>query len=236
MIMAPAIVCRYNRITDFLYVIFFRFLYCDDVNISTDTCFSLIYSAKKYQIGALEAKCVGFMERNLNDHTAASFLDQAVFFNEEKLIQKCLGFLSTNASRKLKTVTDYHVSKETLKVIVNCELIICEVYAFCIFEICNSWADVECENKGLDKSGQNKRDLLGSIVSKIQFHSMTNEEIASAVSKSGLLTMQEELEVFRFINTKPQSPMFWSGLDKSRKTRQSLSNRSLRKHLCQKIL
>ena len=181
-----------------MFLLSFRFLYSDIVDLSAENAFHLLYTAQKYQVEVLKAKCVEFLHNNMNADTVAPILDQGVFYNEEKLIRQCLDFLSANPTKNLAKVNDYHVSKETLDIMVDCESIV--VDEVCIFNMCNSWAVMECAKKGLDATAENKRDMLGSTLNKIRFCSMGNGEIASMVSESGLLTIKEELDVFRFIN------------------------------------
>ena len=77
-----------------------------------------------------------------------------------------------------------------------------EIY---VFRACLTWSKVECEKKGLEVTTENQRKMLGSILRKIRFCSMSNEEVATQVSPSGLLSVQQEVEVFRFIGTPTES-------------------------------
>ena len=163
--------------------------------MSSANAFRLLYAAQKYQVEALETKCVEFLQRSLNVDTVGSILDQAVFYNYSQLKDKCLDLLAETPAKSLERLNDTHMSKETLELIVGVEKL--SLNGPGLFETCNNWARVECKTQGISANAENKRQVLGSVLKKMRFSSMTYKDIVSKVSPSGLLTLEEEVDLFR---------------------------------------
>ena len=53
-----------------------RFLYTDEVLIGPETVMTILYTAKKYAVPALERECVDFLQRNLSPDNAFMLLTQ----------------------------------------------------------------------------------------------------------------------------------------------------------------
>ena len=142
----------------------------------------------------------------LNYDTARPILDQAVFYEEYRLIRTCMDFFSDNATASLKRLNGYHLTRETLQLILDCDTL--GVNEVCVFEACASWAEEECRIRDIPVNPENKRTILGPLLKKIRFCSMTHVEMASVVSPLGVLTPDEELKTFRFLGNpdKSQAP------------------------------
>ena len=50
------------------------------------------------------------------------------------------------------------------------------------------WSGAECARQGLTATPENKRSVLGQILTKIRFPLMTIEEFAQGPAQSGILT------------------------------------------------
>ena len=57
-----------------------RFLYTDEVQIGPETVMTTLYTAKKYEVPALEKACVDFLKSNLSSDNAFMLLTQVLSF------------------------------------------------------------------------------------------------------------------------------------------------------------
>ena len=74
-----------------------RYLYTDDVCIEADTVMSVLYTAKKYAVNALEKECVEFLKKNIRSDNAFMLLSQARLFDEINLADLCLQIIDKNS-------------------------------------------------------------------------------------------------------------------------------------------
>ena len=144
-------------------------------------------------------RCYDRLNSDMNADNVGEILEQAVLYDQSDLMKKCLEFYSVYAQETLEKFNDTHLSKDTLNAIVSCETI--EVDEFQMFEVCHQWSTIECKSRNLDPTAENRRNTLDSILDKIHFCNMTGQEFASKVSPTGLLPMEKELDVFRFLNS-----------------------------------
>ena len=154
-------------------------------------------------MGALKRKCTDFLKKTLKVNNLIAILDQALFYNEDSLVDFCMDFLTKNTVKSFKSLENHHCNIDTLKLIVGCKKL--QIDEKSIFELCNSWATVECKAKDMPANGENKREVLGPVLKEIRFVDMSSEEIACVVAPSGLLTLQEEVDVYRYLNGSKQA-------------------------------
>ena len=159
----------------------------------------LMYASEKYQVEELRGTCVKYMLHNMSQDTVATILDLGVFYNEERLVRKCINYLAFGSPRRLELLKKHHISKETLTMLVDCsDLAVKEIQ---LFKVCDNWAEVQCRKTYLEVNQDNKRLVLDDILTGIRFCSLTVEEMARIVTPTGLLTTQEELDIYRSIGS-----------------------------------
>lgn len=69
--------------------IYFRYLYCDEIQLEADTVLSTLYVAKKYIVPHLAKACVNYLETSLTVKNACLLLSQSRLFEEPDLMQRC---------------------------------------------------------------------------------------------------------------------------------------------------
>lgn len=69
--------------------IFYRYLYCDEIQLEADTVLSTLYVAKKYIVPHLARACVNYLETSLTAKNACLLLSQSRLFEEPDLMQRC---------------------------------------------------------------------------------------------------------------------------------------------------
>ena len=176
-----------------------RYIYADHCAVSSDNALPLMYCAHKYLVNGLIDACTRYLSDKLTTNNVLQILEHTLLYDATKLEKQCLHFLSIFSTQCLTTFKSNHPARDTLGAIVDCKTLrIAEVE---LFEACNSWAKAECQKQGIAESGENKRQALGPVLNKIHFCNLTGEEMATVVSPSGLLPVETELEVFRFLNS-----------------------------------
>ena len=68
-----------------------------------------------------------------------------------------------------------------------------------LFKACNAWAEAECLRQEKEPSGDNKRKVLGDDLF-ICFPDMLPVDIVNFVLPTGILTLEEQVELFKDVN------------------------------------
>ena len=179
------------------YLPCFRYLYLDDVILTTTKALHLAYCAEKYDVKVLKAKCIEFLLGSVNGLTWAEILDHAVFFNEASLTKACLRYLTCGKRLETEGLEEYHITRQTVEVILDYDQL--SMREVDIFKFCQTWSEQECEEKDIPVNMANKRKMLGPLLRKIPFCSMKQEEFVTEVSGQNFLNGQEELQVLRYL-------------------------------------
>lgn len=78
--------------------LFFRYLYCDDIQLEADTVLATLYVAKKYIVPHLAKACVTYLETSLTAKNACLLLSQSRLFEEPDLMQRCWEVIDAQVS------------------------------------------------------------------------------------------------------------------------------------------
>lgn len=69
-----------------------------------------------------------------------------------------------------------------------------------VFRACVRWAETKCVMQEVDPTAQNKRAILGPALYFIHLPCVSLFDFSKTVAPSGLLTMEEENVIFRYLN------------------------------------
>jgi hypothetical protein len=130
-----------------------QFIYTDECKITGEIVMFLTYAAKKYMLPALNDKCVEFLNQNLDVDNACIILEQALFFQNDDLSERCLDIVKFNTSEALKSSSFVGIRQETLKVILQCEEL--NANELELFSACRDWAKHQCSISKLEDNGAN---------------------------------------------------------------------------------
>lgn len=89
------------------YFLFWRYMYCDEVQLEADTVLATLYVAKKYIVPHLARACVNYLETSLTAKNACLLLSQSRLFEEPNLMQRCWEVIDAQVSqtqRSLKAI------------------------------------------------------------------------------------------------------------------------------------
>lgn len=189
-----------------------KFLYCDEVHIGPETVMTILYTAKKYVVPALEKACVDFLERNLCSENAFLLLAQARLFDEPQLANLCLDTIDKNTNEAFSADGFTDVDLATLIAVLERDSL--RIREAKLFQAIQRWAEAECSRLHIPATGENQRATLGRALLLIRFPLMTVEEFASGAAQSGILTDRETVQLFLYFTLNPKPSIGF--LDKPR--------------------
>ena len=179
----------------------FRFMYCDEVNLTEDNVIGVLYLSKKYILPSLADKCVEYLQDKLDPSNVFSILPLAQKYEEQNLVDRCWKVVDEKTKEVVKPGNGFMTIGRSLleAIIVRDTLNIKEVELFCAVD---SWARKECDRQGLPADGETKRRILGqNIVKAIRFPTMDQVEFAVVALESKILTTKEIVSVIKHVNS-----------------------------------
>ena len=187
--------CEYESLLEL-----FRYMYSDEVNLSGSNVMGVLYLAKKYMVPSLAEKCTEYLQKNLDPSNVFSILPSAQKYEEKDLVDRCWKVIDKQTGEAVKSDGFATVEKSLLEaVIIRGTLMVEEIE---LFKAIDLWATKECERQGLAVEGAVKRRILGEkIVKGIRFPTMKQEDFASVVLASDILTKEEIVSLIRHMSS-----------------------------------
>ena len=177
-----------------------RYIYRDEAKLTGSCVMQVLYLAKKYIIPSLTELCRRFLEKNITPQNVLDVLPQVTEMDETHLTSVCWNVVDSHTEKVLESASpslldDTHLLSSLL---TRDSLIINEVK---IFQAIDRWAEYICEQKDLEGSGKNKREVMGeTILTLVRFPVMTEKEFASHVPDTEILTETEIVKLFMYFN------------------------------------
>ncbi|XP_078380587.1 BTB/POZ domain-containing protein 6-B-like [Oculina patagonica] len=172
--------CEYESLLEL-----FRYLYSDEVKLSGNNVMQVLYLAK-YIVPSLAGKCTEYLRDNLKTSNVFCILPLAQKFDDKDLEDRCWEVIG-EAVTSDEFVT---VERSLVETVVKSEKL--NVKEVELFKAVDRWATKESERQGITPDGDAKRQILGEeIVKAIRFPLMSQNEFASAVIDSDILTSKE---------------------------------------------
>ncbi|XP_045185878.2 BTB/POZ domain-containing protein 6-B-like [Mercenaria mercenaria] len=182
-----------------------RFVYSDKPQLDGSNVLRCLYAAKKYALTGLVKQCSSFLESNIDPSNVCSIHEQAVFYEIKPLQEKCFDYILENASDVFSAEGFSSISHSTLlNVLKHDELSEDEVN---IFKAALNWSKHNCKAKNISPDANNLRECLGDALYEIRFPIMPIEEFAMVVTPTGILTSEEQVQVYQYNATKGSTPL-----------------------------
>nr|XP_018896909.1 PREDICTED: BTB/POZ domain-containing protein 3-like [Bemisia tabaci] len=191
-----------------------RFIYCEKAELRCDA-WPILYAAIKYDVEALKNKCIDFLKNSLSSANVCFRLMKAKFLGETELIDACSQMLAEEATSAISLCSksdDTHTLShkecfldldiETICFILEMKHL--KIEEVSLFQALLGWAKVECLRQDLDASIENMKSVLKQAPSLIRFRLMSPKEFTEVVSASGILSTEEELSIYVYLNSKPR--------------------------------
>eukprot|EP00112_Aurelia_sp_Birch-Aquarium-sp1_P025801 Seg8796.2 transcript_id=Seg8796.2/GoldUCD/mRNA.D3Y31 product="BTB/POZ domain-containing protein 6" protein_id=Seg8796.2/GoldUCD/D3Y31 len=172
-----------------IFLEFLRYFYTDDCTLSMDNVFHILNASKKYLLPSLTKKCSHFLQENINIENALIALRQSLFFEEKKVVEKCLETIGSNAVQVVAQRAFLELDKATLVEILKCDdLVIPEID---LFHATEKWSVHRLIEDGREICPESKREVIGDAVYLLRFPTMSGKDFCKHCLYSGLLTQQE---------------------------------------------
>ena len=150
----------------------------------------VLYLANKYMVPSLADKCAKYLRRNLNASNVFCILPHAQKFEDKDLKDRCWKVIEEQTQEAVASDEFVAVERSLVETVVKREVL--NVKEVELFKAVDRWATEQSQRQGITPDGESKRRLLGEeIVKAIRFPLMTQQEFASVVIDSRILTLDE---------------------------------------------
>ena len=180
-----------------IFLEFLRYFYTDECTLSMDNVFHILNASKKYLLPSLTKKCSDFLQRNINIESALNALTQSLFFDEKKVVEKCLRIIGGSAVQIIEQRAFLELDKATLIEILKFDdLVIPEID---LFRATEKWSVHKLIEDGREICPESKREVLGDALYLLRFPTMLSKEFCKHCLYSGLLTQQESNDLLHVL-------------------------------------
>lgn len=187
--------CEYEGMLEFL-----RFLYTEEVDLSSMNVIQVLYLAEKYMVPSLTKRCNIFLNSNLDTSNVFSVLKHADLFSNDHLASDCWYFVDKHAKDILSSAEFFSIERSVLEKFVPRDIL--NVEELVLFKAVDCWAVKECERENLEVEGPVKRQLLGEeIIKSVRFPVMKKDEFMDVVIRSNILTKEEEYNITEYLSS-----------------------------------
>ena len=176
-----------------------RFLYSEEVRLDANTVIPILYASKKYMIPALSQKCSEYLEEQMGTENVCMILDQSILYDELELQIKSKNFIAKHAEKVFSSEGFLALSHQALYQILDYDTL--GVKEIRIFDAALAWSQEQCRQLEKENTPENQREILGEALYRIRIPAMTLSEYSNTVSKSGLLDLQEIIDLFHYFTS-----------------------------------
>ena len=192
----------------------FRYMYSDEVILSGSNVMGVLYLAKKYMVPSLADKCMEYLEDNLDPSNVFSILYFGQKYEVERLLSRCWEVIDKETGELVKSDGFATIERSLLESIVTRDSLTIEEID--LFEAVDLWATKECGRQGAAVDGALKRRVLGeTIVKALRFPTMKQEDFASVVLDSKILTPDEIVTIIKCLSSVSRPPVDFPEMKRS---------------------
>lgn len=124
-----------------------KYMYTDELEIEPDSVMSTLYCAKKYAVVSLERECVDFLKCNLRADNAFMLLEQALLFDEQQLVELCLGLIDKSPGEAFAADCFLDVNLDTLILVLKRDSL--GIREFNLLKHVLKWGQNKCAKEGI---------------------------------------------------------------------------------------
>ena len=180
------------------FIEFLRYLYSDEVHLTSGNVFELLYLAKKYIVPFLAESCCRFLEAELRENNVFRILEHARLFSEPDLEQRCWQLLEAKTSACLQSEGLLWISRDTLSSLLKRHTLSLVDGECAVFKAAKRWATANCKLRGFEPTGDKLRKVLKEVLYLIRFPMMPPRLFGDIVVPTGILTEEEVSQVYMF--------------------------------------
>ncbi|GAB0089451.1 hypothetical protein DMENIID0001_039920 [Sergentomyia squamirostris] len=200
---------REIRIADFEADIFHEFLgyvYSGEVTLTDITAIEILKLAHQYKINYLIQDCVDYLRRNIKVTNVLQCLDLAITLHLKDLKFECLDVISDFTFSVLQQEAFTKITLETLKHILELDIIICTEYE--MFQATMRWADAECQRQEIESNCENYNKILGDLMDLIRY-AVIEPDYVSAMPELQSLVKQSSANKVKIRSLSSALPTFF---------------------------
>ncbi|XP_067127058.1 BTB/POZ domain-containing protein 2-like [Centruroides vittatus] len=145
----------------------------------------------------MKKQCSSYLTNNISENTVLEIYETASQLQQNELTTKCWNYITGNASKIIKQDIFKYVKYETILKLVSedCLTLKSEVD---VYDAVIKWGKERFQNQ----SPEDLRKTLEPLLDQIRFLSMTSAEIGESPCQDGILTKDEQVDIFREIATR----------------------------------
>jgi len=134
-----------------------------------------------------------------------NIMPMAQKYEEKKLTDRCWEVIDNQSQAAMNSDEFTTIEHSLLEAVVSRETL--TINEIDLFEAVDLWATKKCRNQGLEANGEEKRRILGEkVVKAIRFPVMKQQEFASVVPDTKILTPDEVINFFKFFSSAAAVP------------------------------
>lgn len=138
---------------------------------------------------ALVEECTKFLWRDLYPRNACRAFEFAKLFEEPQLMEKSMQMIQCQTREVVTDDTFQDIEHATLCTVLKQDSI--SAPESLLFDRMISWADKECERRGIVKAdNSSRRSCLGEAAYLIRYLTLSATEFADGPAKSGILSQE----------------------------------------------
>lgn len=167
-----------------------RFIYTDDVNLKGDNVLRILNLSRKYILEGLVLKCTDYLEKHINPENVCQILNDAIRYNDQSVIDRCLDVCSANTAAVLASESSFSgMTYDALLTFVKHDRL-ASGQEDSLIRACLGWADRRTKANGAEPT--DVRTVLGECVHQIRYLQLLPEAFANAVADTTALTDREK--------------------------------------------
>ena len=178
--------CEYESLLEM-----FRYLYSDKVNLSGSNVMQVLYLADKYMVPSLAEECTKYVRIIVQASDVFCILPYAQKCADKDLEDRCWEVIEQHPEEAVTSDEFVTIERSVIEtIIVKREGL--NVKQVELFKAVDRWATQQSKRQGITPDGESKRRILGEeILKAIRFPLMSQQEFATVVIDSGILTSSE---------------------------------------------
>ena len=172
-----------------------RFMYYDEVQLTTDNAPEILFLARKYLIPSLAEICTEFVLNNLNEENTLPVLNHCCLLGVSKGLEKqCWTIIDQHASCIAEDDQFVEIDHGTLTAFLTRDTLASKETV--LFRAAVKWAGRECQRLSIPLTAENKRSVLGDAFYSIRFPLMSMKEFTEDVAQSSFLSHEEVANMY----------------------------------------
>lgn len=182
---------------------FLQFFYCDQVKLTMENIYEVVYLGKKYLVEECINVCDRFLNESLADDNVCIIYELSIRFDMFELQHVCEAHISKNANAVFQSECFIECKKSVLGRILRSNTLACGETA--VFQASMEWVKATSKQEVVTKDLVNEH--LSDLFHEIRFGAMTIEEFAKLTTSYGeLFTRDEYQEIVQTIVLKEFEP------------------------------